>query len=43
MGHLTDGRSREVQPKGCDVTMLNYVSSFSIVINALSLYSMWNI
>ena len=27
MGHLTDGRSREVQPKGCDVTMLNYVSS----------------
>ena len=55
MGHFIDGRSREVQYKGCDVTMLNYVSylianiciiifgSFLIVINAVSSYSMWNI
>ena len=25
MGHFVDGISRDLQPKGCDVTMLNYV------------------
>ena len=25
MGHFVNGISRDVQPKGCDVTVLNYV------------------
>ena len=26
MGHFVDHLSRDVQPKGCDVTVLNYAS-----------------